>query len=195
MDFLILPTSDIRNPSDKPNEGDNPAPLYKRPWDKNNQKTVSFLVNHWINLGFPPEKIIINFALYGRSWMLSSNKIIPPVPAFGSGPPGKYTSYSFMSYLEICLAIVNEGWQTYQESHQTVGTKGPYAVSPGKQNRTWVGYDDPTIAAIKSEYILSKGLGGAAVWDVSYDDFRNKCGGGHNPMLTEIRNTLFSCCC
>ena len=45
---------------------------------------------------------------------------------------------------------------------------GPYAFS-GDQ---WVGYDDPDMAAKKTRYAVSRGLGGVMVWDVGSEDVR-----------------------
>lgn len=54
-----------------------------------------------------------------------------------------------------------------------------------RQNRIWVGYDDPS-ADIRSKYILSKEFGGAAV----DDDINNRCNGGYYPVLTAVCKTL-----
>ena len=67
---------------------------------------------------------------------------------------------------------------------------GPYAFS--KANLNWVGYDDPAFAVVKSKYVLSMGLGGAMVWDISTDDFGNLCGGGANPIIKAISQTVLS---
>jgi len=37
----------------------------------------------------------------------------------------------------------------------------------------WVGYDDPTIAVVKANYIMTNNLGGAMFWDLPSDDFRH----------------------
>lgn len=187
LDFLILDAYDFDGYINEPKKADHDAPLYNRPWDIEN-KSVDFVVSHWIKKGFPPNKIILTIPLSGHSWTLSSNDSTPPAPARGRGPPQKYTKRSgLMSYLEICHALKTENWQVFQDPGKRMG---PYAVSPERENKTWVSYDDPTMATIKSEYILAKELGGAAVVDISYEDFRNRCGGGNNPMLTAIQKTL-----
>jgi chitinase len=66
---------------------------------------------------------------------------------------------------------------------------GPYASSLNIP-KTWVGYDDPAMANVKSRYVLNKGLGGAMVWDMSTDDFKNSCGDGPNPVMTNISRTV-----
>lgn len=131
-----------------------------------------------INLGIP---------LYGNSWTLSSNNTKPPALAAGAGAAGKILKEAGkMAYYEICDVIRNDGWTVIRDPRKWIG---PYAFSPTSPIN-WVGYDDPAMAVVKTEYILSDGLGGASVWDMGYDDFRGSCGSGANPIMTAIFNTL-----
>ena len=41
------------------------------------------------------------------------------------------------------------------------------------QNNQWVGYDDPSSAVVKANYIVNNNLGGAMFWDLPSDDFRH----------------------
>ncbi|RXG67228.1 putative chitinase 3 [Armadillidium vulgare] len=54
----------------------------------------------------------------------------------------------------------------------------------------WVGYDDVAMVQTKSEYVLSKGLGGAMIWALDLDDFTNRCGTGTYPLLKTINRVL-----
>ena len=47
---------------------------------------------------------------------------------------------------------------------------GPIAHGGGQ----WVGYDDPAMAAVKANYVVEMGLGGAMFWDLPSDDFNNR---------------------
>jgi GH18 family chitinase len=67
---------------------------------------------------------------------------------------------------------------------------GPYAYSAAAAGATWTAFDDPASALTKVNYIKSKRLGGAMVWDVTMDDYTNACGGGANPILTAISQNL-----
>ena len=73
------------------------------------------------------------------------------------------------------------------------GQMGPYAYT--RLNLSWVGYDDAAFATVKANYITSKGLGKAMVWDISLDDFANLCGDGANPIQTAIAQTIDSNFC
>lgn len=172
--------------------------MYPRSWHKKNHTNVDFQVRKWISDGFPANKIIINIPLYGKSWTLTSDKTNPPAPAKDRAPPQNLISSDelagSMGYVEICMAIANRNWSVVQDVSQSVG---PYALSPadyGENNRTWVGYDDPDMAVIKSNYVISKGLRGVYLgedyFDISYDDYRNFCIEGPYPILTAVRKTL-----
>ncbi|KAI9552900.1 hypothetical protein GHT06_020784 [Daphnia sinensis] len=170
----------------EPTEADHHSPLRKRPWEINNQNS-DFAVKHWIGKGLSANKIALGIPFFGLSWLLASDSIVPPAAATGVGPAAGVTGETGrMAYYEICDAIRTKQWHLVRDPSQAIG---PYAVSPNHP-RTWVGYDDPEMAAVKSRYILAKGLAGAFLWDISYDDFRNTCGGGFNPITTAIYNTL-----
>ena len=42
----------------------------------------------------------------------------------------------------------------------------------------------------KSEYIRKMGLGGGMVWALDLDDFKNRCGQGHHPLMNTIKEVL-----
>ena len=179
-------TYDFHGPSWEPNAADHHSPLHNRSGETTNFNS-DFAAMYWINKGMPANKINLGIPLYGVSWKLTSNTIVPPSPAAGAGAAGPITSTpGFLAYYEICNAVRSSGWQVVQDPNKAIG---PYAVSPTSP-KTWVGYDDPAMAIVKSNYIKSKGLGGGMVWDISLDDFRNTCGAGANPVMTAIYNTL-----
>lgn len=63
---------------------------------------------------------------------------------------------------------------------------GPYAYK-GNQ---WVSFDDKESLLRKVQYIRAMNLGGGMIWALDLDDFKNRCGQGHHPLLTAIRNGL-----
>lgn len=183
-DFLNLMTYDMHGSWET--RVDHHAPLYKRSFDTTNNY-IDYVVNYYITKGYPASKLNLGIPLYGRSWKLSSSTTTPLAPASGPGAAGPFTAEAgYLGYNEICNSVKTSGWQVFQDS---TGASGPYAVSPTAP-RTWVGYDDPAMAAKKARYAISKGLGGAMVWDVSTDDFLNVCGAGANPVMSAIKTAL-----
>ncbi len=66
------------------------------------------------------------------------------------------------------------------------GDMGPYAYS-GNQ---WTSYDDVQIIRKKSEVVKKMGLGGAMIWALDLDDFKNVCGCEPHPLLRTINRVL-----
>ena len=183
-DFLNLMTYDMHG-SWEAHQVDHHAPLYKRSFDTTNY--IDYVVDYYISKGYPASKLNLGIPLYGRSWTLSSTSTALLAPASGAGPVGPFTGEpGLLGYNEICSSVKTAGWQVFQDS---TGANGPYAVSPTSP-KTWVGYDDPAMASKKAGYVISKGLGGAMVWDISMDDFRNVCGAGANPVMSAIKTAL-----
>lgn len=77
----------------------------------------------------------------------------------------------------------NKGWTVVQDP---LGRMGPYAYN-GNQ---WVSYDDKNMLRKKSELVRSLGLGGGMIWALDLDDFKNHCGEGAHPLLSEIQRVL-----
>jgi chitinase len=43
---------------------------------------------------------------------------------------------------------------------------------------------------LQTQYINDNGLGGAMVWAIGTDDFRNRCGNGQYPLMNTIKTYL-----
>ena len=51
-------------------------------------------------------------------------------------------------------------------------------------------YPSSFLHIIQVVYAQDKGLGGVMVWDISQDDFLDKCGNGINPLLNTIATLI-----
>lgn len=157
------------------------APLYGEQGDL---LTVHQAVQHWLNSGCPREKLVVGIPTYGRTWTLNSSSTSVGAPAQGGGTPGDLTGEAgFLAYAEICQALKEGNWTQVKDPS---GSSGPYAYSSDQ----WVGYDDPSMARIKANYILAQHLGGAMFWDLASDDFSNMCGSGTYPIIRAVSNIL-----
>ena len=84
-----------------------------------------------------------------------------------------------MSYYEICENIKVNGWTEAYDSTAQV----PYAYK-GDQ---WVGYDNVKSIQLKTQYALSKNLGGIMFWALDLDDFKGTfCGEGKSFFIINI---------
>lgn len=46
------------------------------------------------------------------------------------------------------------------------------------------------MAAVKANYVVEMGLGGAMFWDLPSDDFNNRCGRGSYPIIRGVSNII-----
>ncbi|XP_069682894.1 acidic mammalian chitinase-like [Periplaneta americana] len=185
LDFINVMSYDYHGSWDSVT-GEN-APLYAGPSDKSDYQrnlNVDATIKHLISKGAPKQKLNLGMGTYGRSFTLSSasNNGVG-APAKGAGRAGPYTQGSGMlGYNEICEQHKAGIWQQHWNGDQ----KAVYAIS-GDQ---WVGYDNIASIKIKSEYIRNNGLGGAMVWAIDTDDFRNICGDGKYPLISTMKSVL-----
>ncbi|XP_046655141.1 probable chitinase 10 [Daphnia pulicaria] len=146
---------------------------------------TEYTLNYWIRGGADPGKVIMGIPLYGQSFTLenpSNNGL--NAPAKGTGSAGEFTRQAgFLAYYEICKTIANGGWNVVQDEE---GKLGPYAYR-GDQ---WVSFDDVNMVRKKSEIAKAMKIGGAMIWALDLDDFRNKCGCETYPLLKTINRVL-----
>ncbi|XP_074119146.1 oviduct-specific glycoprotein-like isoform X2 [Sminthopsis crassicaudata] len=161
------------------------SPLYGMNWGNNqiDYLNCEYAMKLWEKKGAPPEKLIMGFPTYGRTFdILISNKELG-APAFGPAPAGNYTKDAGVwAYYEICpfLEEATKKWIDQQ--------RVPYAY---KKNY-WVGYDSVRSFAYKTMFIKTKNYGGAMVWTLDLDDFKGIfCDRGPFPLVSTIKQILF----
>lgn len=168
---------------------DHHAPLHRRKWESDDSNNnVHKTVVYWLKNGLSKAKLNVGIPFFGNSWTLKSNAVFPPAAASGPGPAGESTATpGLLAFNEICLKV-RKG--NLKAKMNTEGFNGPIAYSQESSGKTWVGYDDPKMVKVKGNYIISEKLGGAVVWDISMDDFNNRCEMGPNPLLVTLAKTL-----
>ena len=187
VDYLNLMGYDMHGQWE-PNRANHHAPLYQRSSDGNNY--IDNTVNYLLSQGLEANKINLGIPIYGKSWTLQSGtspNCVADCPASGAGAAGEFTEEEgTLAYYEICSLVIYNGWTSVQDPTLKAG---PYAYS-SQPNAQWVGYDDVQMVKAKGDYVNSKRLGGAMVWDISMDDFLGNCRGGVNPILRTIHETV-----
>ncbi|XP_067620317.1 probable chitinase 10 [Eurosta solidaginis] len=183
FDWIAVMTYDFHGQWDK--KTGHVAPLFYHPDDAIDYFNANFSLNYWIEKGAPARKIVMGMPLYGQSFTLenaNNNGLNAKAP--GPGKAGEFTrAAGFLAYYEICDRIRNDGWEVIQDPR---GRMGPYA----RKGTQWVSFDDPAMIRKKSQMVRALNLGGAMVWALDLDDFRNRCGEGVHPLLTQIHDVL-----
>ncbi|XP_004401389.1 PREDICTED: oviduct-specific glycoprotein [Odobenus rosmarus divergens] len=156
------------------------SPLFSLSGDPSSS---AYAMNYWRKLGAPPEKLLMGFPTYGRTFrLLKTSKNGLQAKAVGPASPGKYTKQAgFLAYYEICsfLQRATKRWIDFQHV--------PYAYK-GKE---WVGYDDATSFNYKAMFIKREHFGGAMVWTLDLDDAKGVfCGTGPFPLVNKLNSLL-----
>ncbi|KAJ9597942.1 hypothetical protein L9F63_011229, partial [Diploptera punctata] len=169
------------------------APLYGV--DENDELNINSSINTLLNLGAPPEKLVLGLPMYGRNFLLlnpAENDRFGGLTA-GHGFQGRYVKeQDTWGYNEICLDlrkgnIWNEYWDNISHT--------PY-ISSGER---FMSYDNLESMKEKLEFAIDKKLAGVSVWSLDQDDFLGNCapdGADENehryPMMKTINQMLFT---
>ncbi|XP_011156409.1 probable chitinase 2 [Solenopsis invicta] len=174
--------------------------LPNSPLRSKDQLDVEHTIKYLLQQGAPAEKLVLGLAMYGRTFVLTTepkiNKINPiGLTSLDIGFKGPYTSQEgFMGFNEICEALVlyPQDWTTGWDNESSTA----YAI---KRDHVVV-YDDIKAMIAKVEYAKRQKLAGVMVWSIDTDDFRGKCtslhsdmtlfDGGHYPLMKSINAAL-----
>ncbi|KAK0406776.1 hypothetical protein QR680_018799 [Steinernema hermaphroditum] len=178
FDFILLMAYDFHGSWER-QTGVN-APLRAKQGDP---YSVEYIANHYVQRGFPKNKIAIGVGTYGRGWTLSS------ASNAGLGAPASGTSKEFpatgtagiAAYYELCPLLKQGAKRSFDDLSKT-----PYLVK-GDQ---WFTYDDEESIGAKVDWIIENGFAGAFTWTLDFDDFRGVCGGGKYPLHSVINKKL-----
>jgi len=127
-------------------DNDDPSPQYKSSVDK--------AVNAWLGASFPAEKLVMGIPFYGYLYSSVNNSNNGMYQTFGGS--------SSIGYQDIKDKYLNKpGYTSHFHSQSMV---------PWLFNGTiFISYEDSKSIGYKSDYIKSKKLGGAMVWELSQD--------------------------
>ena len=186
-------------PERNPETADFPAPIYDS-FDHVPEDNVDFQARFWLENGTPGEKIIVGIPTYAHTWRITSKNQVagkPPVVTEGPGAEGPHTRIpGLLSYGEVCSRFTEDFANSPKVSRVVDDTKkygnyGYLSYNPTtKTDGIWIGHEDPESAATKALYVKTKGLGGIAIFDLSYDDYKGTCTGDKFPIVRAVRSNL-----
>ncbi|XP_048878519.1 chitinase, acidic.1 [Brienomyrus brachyistius] len=182
LDFISVMTYDFHGHWEKVT-GHN-SPLYHSTHDQGNYigYNIDSALTYWIEHGAPPEKLLMGFPTFGRTFHLTSSMTSIGAPSNGPASAGPYTrDAGLWSYYEVCSFL------KAAEVHWIEDQKVPYAV----QSDSWVGYDNQESFSNKVLWLRDHNLGGAFVWSLDMDDFHGEfCAEKQYPLVNHLRNSL-----
>lgn len=156
VDYGNIMTYDIHGTWDKYTDFN--APLYNNSDVSPQYKwSVDSGINTWLKAGFPMNKLVMGVPFYGYKY----NSVVNA----NNGLYQIYSGGSAVTYASIVANYLNApGYVRYYNSESMV----PWLFN----GTTFISYDDEQSMALKAQYIKSKGLGGAMIWELSQDPNR-----------------------
>lgn len=156
VDYGNIMTYDIHGTWDKYTDFN--APLYNNSDVSPQYKwSVDSSVNTWLNAGFPIGKLVMGVPFYGYKYTSVVNA--------NNGLYQTYSGGSSVTYANVVANYLNApGYVRYYNSESMV----PWLFN----GSTFISYEDEQSIGAKAQYIKTKGLGGAMIWELSQDPNR-----------------------
>ncbi|KAK9892078.1 hypothetical protein WA026_018279 [Henosepilachna vigintioctopunctata] len=160
---------------------------------------VEYSMNYMMEMGAPPNKLVMGLAMYGRTFLLEKSTPLNPKKKIKLGMPAEKTGFQgpltrengFMGYNEICLELNNKSanWSVYWDGE----SRTPYAVNGNKV----VSYDNEQSLREKVKFAMKAKLAGVMVWSIDTDDFQGDCFKGDEnvshknfPLMRSINKSI-----
>lgn len=155
IDYANIMAYDIHGNWDKFTDFN--APLYSTRTSPHSKWSINASIDGWLNAGFPVDKLVMGLPFYGYKYDKVANS--------NNGLHQSYSKGSSISYKDIASGYLNKaGFKRYFNGESKV----PYLFN----GSTFISYDDEESIALKAQYIKSKGLAGAMIWELSQDPNR-----------------------
>ena len=153
LDYATIMTYDLHGTWDT--YTDIHAPLYSNTDVSPQYKaSIDSSINAWKQASFPMDKLVMGIPFYG--YLYSS------VNDVNHGLYQTFFGANSISYGQIAASYLNQpGYIRYFHSQSMV----PWLYN----GSTFISYEDVQSIGIKTDYIKSKGLGGAMIWELSQD--------------------------
>lgn len=153
IDYATIMTYDLHGMWDS--YTDLHAPLYNNTDVSPQYKgSVDASINAWLNASFPANKLVLGIPFYGYIYSSVNNA--------NNGLYQTYGGANSISYKDITTNYLNKpGFTRYFHSQSMV----PWLFD----GSVFISYEDSQSIGYKTQYLKSKNLGGAMIWELSQD--------------------------
>lgn len=132
---------------------------------------VARTLEHYLNNGIAPEKMILGIPVYGWSYGgvqgLQQGDIGPGKPFTGLGMQGPVLQEpGILAYFEVADLIAQK--QLFFGTDLTTSTANAYNL----KDRQWVSFDTPETTALKVDEAKKRQLGGVVFWAIDLDEYQ-----------------------
>ena len=137
------------------------APLYNSQEPPPEGISTDLAVQALLELGVPPEKLVMGVPFYGRGWaevLETNNGLHQP---FSGMPIGTYGNGTY-DYGDLATNFLDSYDRFWDDTAQV-----PWMHNPDTD--IMISYDDPQSITLKTEYVRQHSLGGVMIWEVSQD--------------------------
>lgn len=148
------------------------APLYLNPRDPRapevqGQLTVSGAIDLYLTAGIPAEDIVLGVAFFGQSW-----QNVRPNDYFGlfaphGGIPNGTRAGGRLYYRDLATFLNSPDYTRFFDEEADV----PWLYN--EHSRIAISYENEVSLRYKAAFVRRMGLGGAAAFELSYDDARH----------------------
>ncbi len=156
VDYANIMTYDIHGSWDSYTDFN--APLYDNSDISPQFKwSVDASINAWLNTGFPKDKLVMGVPFYGYIFKAVTNA--------NKGLYQTYSGSASINYANIAANYLNDSSYIRHFHEQSMV---PWLFN----GSTFITYEDEQSMNLKAQYIKSKGLSGAMIWELSQDPNR-----------------------
>lgn len=120
-------------------------------------------VEHYVDLGVIPSKLIVGLPHYGAAWTVQDTIIASKADKFDTHIPYKTIKEKYIDSLQVSVQFDSLSMTTYCN----------IPMNEYQYRQLW--FDDVTSLSAKYDWIISKKLGGVGIWALGFDN-------GHREM-------------
>lgn len=145
------------------------------------------MVNEFISAGVPASKLGIGIDFYGYVWSGGAG-----TPTGGATAPRQtWTSAPTVQANVPYSTIMDSYYQSqYYRYDNATGVSYLSIDNTGSANDKFISYDDEATIAAKYNFVKSKGLGGAIIWELGGGYRSNMPAGQKDLLLQAVKNAL-----